>query len=157
MRGHGCPQAGQGVCGIAGPARQFRAVQILDGQSAPRVALARGDYTILRIHLRKNNLADVGARGLERPFAQLLRQPIEKAVNDTKDFFSGLLGVRNLEGQGARLGNGLQKETCRSPGGQAYLACLEHDVLPTPQPLKLGLRGIGLQMRRAALARSNQQ
>jgi len=81
---------------IAGPAGQLRAMEVLHGESAAGVAVAGGDDTVLRIDGGKHNLSDVGARGLQRAFAELVGEPVEEAMHDAEDLFGRFLGVRDL-------------------------------------------------------------
>ena len=146
-------QPGKGFSGIAGPARQLRAVQILHRQSPSRVPIAGRHHPILRVHLGKDDLPHIGPRSPQRPLPQLVRQPVHKPVYDPEDLLGSLLGVRHLQGQCPRLGDRLQKKTRRRPGRQSHLPRLQHDVPLPPPPLECLLRSVRLQRRRPPFAR----
>lgn len=154
---HGRAQSGEGFAGVAGPARELRAMQVLHRHSTAGITVRGGDHAVLRVHLGKHDPAHVRSRGLQRAQAQLLRQPVHEAVHDAEDLLCRLLGVRHFQGHGSRPGDGFEEKARRGPGGKAHLPRLEHDVALAPVPLEGTLYRIGLERRRPAFAGAHQQ
>ena len=148
-------QAGQGFRGVAGPAGKFRAVEILYCEASAHVTVAGGGHHILSIERWKCEKADVGLRGAQRTGAKRGGKAAHEAMDDAEDGFGGLLRVRDLESEGAGLGDGAQEEARCGPGGQAHLARLENDVLTPAALLEGALNGVGNQRRGEALARAD--
>ena len=132
-------------------------MQILHRQSPARIPVAGRYDPVLRIDLRKNNLPHIRPRGPQRALAQLLRQVIQKPVDDPEDLLGCLLRVRYFQRQRPRLGNRLQEKPCRRPGRQPHLPCLQHDIPAAPQLFEGLLRRIRPQRRRPPLPRPHPQ
>ena len=119
----------QDLGGIAWPPRYLRAMEIRDGQAAARIRGPRRFHAVLAVHARENNLPRIDQRCLERPPAQQWRKEAQKAMHDAKDRLRGLLRVRHLHRQRARMRDGPEKKLARHPRGHAQLAGLQHDVV----------------------------
>ena len=156
-RGHRRPQPGKGLRRVARPARHLRAVQILHRQSSARVPVCRRYHSVLRVHLRKHDLPHIGPRGHERTLSQLLRQPVNKPVDDPEDLLRSLLRMRDLQGEGARLGDRFHKEPRRRPRGQPHLPGFQHNVPFAAPALKCPLRRIRPQQARLPIAPPHHQ
>ena len=64
-------------------------------------------------------------------------------MHDAEDLFGGFLRVRDLEGERAGLGDGLEEEARGGPCRQAHLPRLEDDVARSATQLEGALRGVG--------------
>ena len=103
-------------------------MQVVDGQPAAGVRVRRSFHAVLAVEHGKHDLADVGARSDQRALAQRLRQVIQEAVHDAKDFFSGALIVRDLHAERSFASDAVDEEARSNIGGDAQLARLENDV-----------------------------
>jgi len=95
--------------------------------------------------MRKDDLADVGARRLQRAFAQPFRQVLQKPPHDTKQFLGRSQIVRHLHAHRSRASDGVQEKARRDPGGYSHLARFQHDVAPAAKPGEFTLRAVRLQ------------
>ena len=103
-------------------------MQVLDGQPAAGVGVGGDGHAIFAIERRKDDLANIGARGAQRPQAHRLRQVLQEAMHNLENLFRRLLIVRHLHGQRAGMRDGAQKKARRHPGGGSELARLENDL-----------------------------
>jgi hypothetical protein len=78
-------------------------------------------------------------------------------MHDTKNFFSGFLVVSHLDGQGSRPRDGLNKVAGGHIGGDAQLACLEHDIAVRAGARILRLRRIQKHRQQLVVLRANSQ
>src|SRR5271157_3494532 len=139
---HRGPQRSQCLGHIVRPAGNLRTMQVLDGQPAAGTAVRRTFHSIFAVEFGKDDLADVGARGLQRAVSPLRWQVLQEAVHDAKNFFCGLLVVRHLHAQRSRLQHGREEESRRHVGRDPYLARLQHDVSLARLAVHLALRRV---------------
>ena len=66
MRRHRSAKACQCRLGIAGPACNLRAMEVVDGEAAAGVRVSRRLHAVLAVESWEDELADVGARGDQR-------------------------------------------------------------------------------------------
>ena len=125
-------------------------MQVVDGQPAAGVGVRRGFHAIFAIEHGKHDLADVGARGDQHALTQRLRQVLQEAVHDAKDFLGGALIVRDLHAQRAFASDAADEEARRNVGGDAQLAGLEDDVAFAAGLLQIVLGAIEAQREQAA-------
>jgi hypothetical protein len=67
----------------------------------------------------------------------------QEAVHDAEERLRGFLGVRHLDGHGARVQQGFQEKLPCDPGGDAHLSGLQHDIFLSPVDLILLLCLVG--------------
>ena len=139
-------QSGERLCGVAGPSGDLTAVQVLHGEAAAGVPVRCGEDAELAVERGEAHGADICNAALEHAFLVFFVQTIPEALHGLKDRLGRLTCVRDHDGEGAGLRDGLEEEAACDPGGDSHLPGLEDDVALLAVLLKGHLRRVGAQI-----------